>query len=359
MSPSIATVTTLKAPLGQTLAFVRYHLRKGVRHMYLFFDDPTDDAIPHLADEQRVSCVRCDVTHWSAFDVSPKAPVQTKQMTNATRAFKRARERGIEWLAHIDSDELLYTPASLQQLFASVPPRANVALFPVKEAVPQQWTFERPFQDIQLFKYDPTHLLREDNLPRSFLHRLEQKLRRRSWHVRKRIARKLGCHHPTFIGSFLLGHTNGKAATRTSSRVSKIGNHAPVMEAAPRKVYAFDRGAVLHFDCMGYERWKSKWTRRIDGSAHFETDRFRPDRKRIMERFASALQSGSEDKLRELYQRMYFLSLRERTVLQGLGMIERIILAEELLTSSLKEPRDPQRLNQIKGGKCAITSHPR
>jgi hypothetical protein len=37
-------VTTLQAPLHETLMFVNYHLNIGADHIYLFFDDPGDAA---------------------------------------------------------------------------------------------------------------------------------------------------------------------------------------------------------------------------------------------------------------------------------------------------------------------------
>jgi hypothetical protein len=165
MVPSVATVTTINARVAQTRVFVGYHLRAGIDHMFLYFDDPRDPAIPHLRTDDRVTCVRCDEGHWLGRGVAPDAPIQTKQMSNATAAFRRARKAGIEWLVHLDGDELLHAPASLKALFEASPAQAEVVVFPTKEAVPQRRQYERPFRDITLFKYNPSrHLLRGDGL---------------------------------------------------------------------------------------------------------------------------------------------------------------------------------------------------
>lgn len=56
----MCTVTTLMAPLNQTLSFVNYHLNIGIDHMFLFFDNPDDEAIDALKDYKRVTCFGCD-----------------------------------------------------------------------------------------------------------------------------------------------------------------------------------------------------------------------------------------------------------------------------------------------------------
>jgi hypothetical protein len=139
----------------------------------------------------------------------------------------------------------------------------------------------------------------------------------------------MGGLRPPGLDSFLLGHTSGKAATRTSVPVQKIGNHRPHVDEDRRLgVYPLRRGAVLHFDCMGYEPWRRKWRRRVNGTSHFNTERFRADRKRILEMFQRAAQAG-EKALKRLYRRLYMLSSKQRLLLRSLGLIERISLSRK------------------------------
>jgi hypothetical protein len=339
MTSSVATATTIRAPVNQTLAFVGYHLQAGVDHMFLYFDDPRDPSTPRLRDVSRVTCVSCSESHWKERGISPSAPVQTKQMSNATEAFHRAREAGYEWLVHLDSDELLHATIPLRQLAAHSPAQADALVFPTKEAVPQQLHYERPFRDIELFKYDPSHHLLQGNVLGSDLQHRARGLLARTWRYRRQFVERIGYAYPSVLDSFLLGHTNGKAATRTSVPIQKIGNHRPKMDGERQlRVYTLQRGAVLHFDCMGYDRWRQKWKRRVEGAAHFNTERFRPDRKRVRQMFETAAQAG-EEALRTLYRRMYVLAPTQRILLRSLGLVERIALSDECVAWNFPDAR--------------------
>lgn len=351
MDNSVATVTTIKAPVWQTRAFMRYHLRIGIDHMFLYFDDPQDPSIPMARTTESVTCVPCDQARWSGHHMGEESPVQAKQRANATDAFECARESGFEWLVHIDGDELLHPGGSLSDLFMRSPSGADVLVFPTKEALPQRLAYDHPFRDISFFKYDPVgHILRGD-LRSSYFDRKWRGLTARVWRHKKRFLKRMGYNHPGALDSFLLGHTNGKAATRTSSPVERIGNHRPRARSGHAlSTYALQRGAVLHFDCMGYEPWRRKWASRLDGSAHFNTDRFRPDRRTMLDMFRSARQTGREEDLRALYERMYVLSASEQMVLRSLGFVERIRLPETLFApihSGSSGARSPERQEQL------------
>jgi hypothetical protein len=258
-------------------------------------------------------------------------------MTNATEAFRRARKSGFEWLVHIDSDELLYAEKPLPCLFADAP-EVDVLVFPTKEAVPQQFEYNHPFRQISLFKYNPLGYLLQENSHGGYFDREWRKFAVRVWQYKNRLVKKIGYDHPTFLDSLLLGHTNGKAATRTSSPVVKIGNHRPqAMTNHTLNVHSLRQGGLLHFDCMGYEQWCKKWIARLDGTANFDTDRFRPDRKQVLKMFGSARVGGEKD-IRSLYERMYFLSPSEKIVLKSLGFIERICLSERFFEKASESP---------------------
>src|SRR5262249_45962622 len=106
---TIAIVGTFRASLSDTIRYVDYHLNTGIAHLFLFFDDPTDPAIDALAKYNNVTCIRCDAEYWtnSGFTVTP-SDLNRKQIINANVGLRLAREIGIAWVTHIDSDELLY-----------------------------------------------------------------------------------------------------------------------------------------------------------------------------------------------------------------------------------------------------------
>jgi len=250
-------------------------------------------------------------------------------MSNATEALRHARRTEIEWPVHLDGDELLHAPGSHKGLFQASPAQADVLVFPTKEAAPQRLRYERPFWDITLFKYDPSRHLLRGTVFGGALERRMRGLLARSWRYRTRIATKMRVLHPASLDSFLLGHTNGKAATRTLVPVQKIGNHRSHVDEDRRLgVYPLRRGAVLHFYCRGYEPWRRKWMRRVDGTSHFNTERFRADRKRILQMFQRPARAGDKT-LKRPYRRLYMLSSKQRLLLRSLGLVERISLSRK------------------------------
>lgn len=59
----ITTTTALNVPLDDTLSFVNYHLNCEIDHMYLFFDNPRDEAIAFLKDNEQITCFRCNAKY--------------------------------------------------------------------------------------------------------------------------------------------------------------------------------------------------------------------------------------------------------------------------------------------------------
>lgn len=328
---SIATATTIQVPLDETLSFVNYHLRTGVDHMYLFFDDPQDEAFFRLRNHARLTCVRCTESHWASLGVEDPSSVQRRQRANATYAFRQAKEAGIDWVAHVDSDELLWEPHSLRESFAAMSPEVEVLLFPVLEAVPQRLEYQNPFREISLFKYFPCILGDNPSLTMSTLDRARYWLHAHPWRRKKQIATALSCEHSQIIGRYLLGHMVGKSATRTTASVKGISNHRPVPGAEEEltTLVATD-AAVLHYDCRGFSQWKAKWGRRVDGVADFDTSRFAPHRRRQLRLFREAYAQEDEHALRDLYKRWYLVPDSEQRTLRQLGLVKEINLPQAL-----------------------------
>lgn len=328
---TVATVTTIRASLEETLAFVSYHLRTGVDHMYLFFDDPEDEAIYFLEGDSRVTCVRCDERHVRKCGLDKSASLQKKQNANATYAFKDARRRGAEWLVYLDSDELLYCRKPTNEFFSAMEAEIDVVLFPVMEAVPQKLRYHRPFEEISLFKFYPKVAPGGKRFEMGEWDSLCYKIWTKVWHLRKRMATALGVSHSQIIGHFILGHSVGKSAVRTSSNISPLNSHLPAPEGNRElRLRVPFNGALLHFDCRGYGRWREKWERRVTGKTGWNTTRFSHRRKKQRRQFREAYSQESERALRDLYKRWYFMPDYERTILEGLGLVKEIDLSLSL-----------------------------
>ena len=328
---TIATTTTLQAPLEETLAFVSYHLRAGVDRMYLFFDDPDDEALPILQDHARLTCVSCDQAHWANLGVEDISSVQRRQKANATHAFCRARGKGIDWISHVDSDELLHFPNSANEYFSTVSSEVDVVFFPVLEAVPQQFEYRRSFQEISLFKYFPQVGGDISQYGMRPLDRAQYWIHSQLWKRKKQVATALGCEHSQIVGRYLPGHMVGKSATRTTASVEEISNHRPVPRSGEKLTTSVaTEAAVLHYDCRGFPQWKAKWARRVDGEADFDVSRFAAHRRKQLRLFRDAYSQENEHAFRDLYKRWYFIPDHERRILRGLGLVKKIDLPPAL-----------------------------
>lgn len=125
MSPAWGTVTTLKAPLAQVLAFVAHHRALGAQRVWLFFDDPDDPAAAAVEGLSGVRVVRCDAAHWARAGTGggkgarkrPEAH-QVRQSQNAGFVYRRTN---LDWLLHLDVDEFLWPARPVAEVLAGVP----------------------------------------------------------------------------------------------------------------------------------------------------------------------------------------------------------------------------------------------
>lgn len=321
--PAVATVTTLRAPWEITEAFVAYHLNVGVDHLYLYFDDPRDAAIARLADEPRVTCIPCDDTHWATIArlvrrddrVRPWTPddgaltLIERQTTNATHALALARGAGMDWLVHIDSDELVHAPDGLARTLGAVPADVTEVRFQIREAIPGGDTHAHPFADIDLFKVPASPA------KCALLHRL-------------------GCRI-IYDGEYFRGHDASKCAVRCAWDIAAMAIHAPVAKpTAPGRRMESPRISLLHYDCSGFDAWKDKWRHMVTPQ-----DRgMRPNRRAQLDDFRAAWRAFEQERddraLRRLYRGLNVPSLYQRMLLKVLGMTERVALDRRLFAYS-------------------------
>ena len=146
-----AIVTTLKDSEARLGAFIQYHLAIGFSHIYLYFDDPSEEASIAIANsfsKKRVTITRSDdslrqqwaeLRGWDHMRLHLD-DVQVRQMLNAQHALRRSRRRGLSWLLHIDSDELFFPgprARSVHDHFATIPAPCSVLNYCNLEAVPE------------------------------------------------------------------------------------------------------------------------------------------------------------------------------------------------------------------------------
>lgn len=299
----IATVTTLNANLEDTLSFINYHLNCGIDHMYLFFDNPDDVALPILANYPKLTCTPCTDQHWKKVGCEANSRIEIRQTLNADYAFDLCRKSEFDWIAHIDVDELVYSgQKSIKNILASTDTKISYLSMPPLEAIPSSLNCKNPYKEIKNFKV----LIRDK-------HQLES------------LPRK---NEVLYLGEYLRGHLSGKSFTRISDNIKSLNIHKPTShnpvllnESSHKDCF------ILHYDCYNFENWLKKWNRRYDGSAKFHG---RENRNTQFAEFIQALESKNPENLKALYKKLYLLSPETIELLKDRQAVKTINIDENL-----------------------------
>ncbi|CAL6342464.1 unnamed protein product [Bathycoccus prasinos] len=199
----VAVVTTTKDASGRRFEqWVRYHEQVGIGLFYVFVDDRTKkyDAFSQkkenvkLFSESEMESIRskllCNKEQWLVPWIRKRgcnAELFVKQSQNVEMAIEMATEDNVDWIAHIDTDELLF-PAGvanldIRELLREYQPRdIDGIVLPNYEAVPEtKGGVQDPFVDATLFKRNYAHadkktwkklggvVVRNKSLPNFFL----------------------------------------------------------------------------------------------------------------------------------------------------------------------------------------------
>jgi len=142
-NPSVAIVLLSRRP-PDLKTWLQYHLDyMGVKHVFMDVEDTPhfDDAWKTLSkkDQDRVTVWRAPKSKDDA-DGRPTddyTTLQARQLAAMTQAKAASKSMGIEWLLHIDDDELLYTPLHrpIGEVLASVQSGFSQAYIPNVEAI--------------------------------------------------------------------------------------------------------------------------------------------------------------------------------------------------------------------------------
>ena len=222
-------------PVGDEMGrFVRFHHAMGFSRQILFFDDPNDPWARTVQGRDDVQVVLCDETHWRGLTGERPELIDLRQMANANLALAMARREGADWLAHIDSDELVLTEGRpIGAILAAM--HQDVARFPLREAIAPPGIAPHAFAS-QWFRVSIP--------PAEIAARVPEHLR---------------------VGErWLRGHIASKVAVRVQSAVERLAIHH--VEAPPMPVGTPEGALLLHFNCITLERWRALWNRRRDGT---------------------------------------------------------------------------------------------
>nr|QEO74857.1 hypothetical protein [uncultured bacterium] len=339
MAQKVAIVSTLRNAGAVLDSFISYHLSLGFAHLFLFFDDPDDPSVNTARGYPNVTVIRNGEKLrqlWGKtkqYALRPEfrrfinSQVVVRQMLNVEIANQLALRQGIDWLLHIDLDELFYCPnQTLQEHFQNLTDRnINNVTYLNHEAVVERGDIDDYFREATLFKKNTAA-----PVPPS--------LRARQNRVIKSI--------PQFNPNFFLFYNVGKAAARPAENLMHSSVHTFFYLTKENAHYLnsdFTSGAssgpqagstisadavILHYPCCGFEHFwnkyvsrgnfEDKWLDRIEIAPflpfHIEA--------------RNTVMRGDKEAARELYHR--------RVVINDQAIIDRLIESE--LACRIHEP---------------------
>jgi hypothetical protein len=261
MTQKAAIVTTLRNPGSSLDSFLRYHFAIGFSHFFLFFDDSQDPSIPTARKYRRVSIIRNDARlqrKWATTKIATTNPgfyefleseFKVRQTLNVEIAIDLARKKKVDWLLHIDCDELFYSfHGNAREHFQTLADRKlNNVVYANYEGIPEAVNIDDYFQRVTLFK-------------RNFF--LDPRLR---LNARQRTVIRQVRQIPEHLFLF---YANGKSAARVTSGLQPDGGHRftyqkPVAEkfATRRKTEPVicNDAVILHYPCCSFKSFWSKY----------------------------------------------------------------------------------------------------
>ena len=238
MTARICVVATVREPVTIIESFIRYHLAIGVERLFLFFDDPHDEAIGVARGYSQVTAIPSDAAlrdRQRGLRIYPSVAlfaheVMARQILNVETAIELALQMELDWIIHIDGDELFFGAAPVSQFFDCVPHAIGQISFRNFEGVPETWDVSNYFHEVTLFKRHD-HLLPSNSLTDYRLFRSRE--------------------------NYLLGYGNGKSAARVVAGLLLSGVHCfSTTNVHPQRVDCSGSPVILHYINCGFDAYR-------------------------------------------------------------------------------------------------------
>lgn len=300
---TVGIISTVRAPYSQLKAFVNFHHNIGIDHIVLFFDDPEDEAFSKFCDVPGVIAVRCNEAYWNENAMERPGFIEERQKVNVNNGVEYLTAKQCTWSVHIDCDELINPLKPLKSLLAAS--QSEVVRFAIFEAVAEKEEYESLYT------------------PNLFRKQSRKKI--------VRFARKTGFFSAFFDGEFFRGHTMSKSAIRIKPEFKhQYGIHGLDKSVKASKINT-DAIQLLHFDCVSFDAWKTKWDRRLDGTG--VAAGMRPNRRKQMQYYQTAKSEGEVSPI-ALFNRLHNIRSIERPFLYLFNMIKRVRLQSDLFENA-------------------------
>ncbi|XP_044492373.1 glycosyltransferase-like KOBITO 1 isoform X2 [Mangifera indica] len=179
LKPKICITTSTSAGLEQILPWMFYHKVIGVTTFFLFVEGKAAspdvskvlESIPGVKviyrtkelEEQQARSRIWNETWLASFFYKPcNYELFVKQSLNMEMAIVMARDSGMDWILHLDTDELIHPAGareySLRQLLLDVPGNVDMVIFPNYESGVERDDITDPFSEVSMFKRNYDHL---------------------------------------------------------------------------------------------------------------------------------------------------------------------------------------------------------
>eukprot|EP00250_Pteridium_aquilinum_P005430 c15520_g1_i1 orf=587-2152(-) len=241
--PKICITTSTSAGLDQILPWLFYHQVIGVTNFFLFVEGKAASrnvttvlaSIPGVKlvfrtkelEEQQAKSRIWNETWLSSFFFRPcNYELFVKQSLNMEMAINMARETGMDWIIHLDTDELLHPAGvgeySLRRLLSDVEKDVDMVIFPNYESAIERDDITDPFTEVSMFKKNYDHVTKETYF---------------------------GLYKEATRGNpnYFLTYGNGKSAARVQEHLRPNGAHRWHNYMKTPKEIKLEEAAVLHF----------------------------------------------------------------------------------------------------------------
>ena len=245
--------------------WINYHISIGISKFLLSVEDTpelkeTIDKYGDLIDAEYVSMDSKDKfydrNYWTLMD---------RQKTFVTKSIEKCKKLSVDWILHIDTDELLWCGDSIKDLLVSI---------------------ESDFDYIHIKNYEAVYPT--DDLENPFL------------------------QTNTFISSDMTAYNSGKSMGRVSPNLKFRGAHA--FHGKYHNI-EIKKAVVLHFESATFEKWLEKFSNNsnyshpeIQGMKEFMIDENKNEVKQVPLEFCKEssrlVRLGDLEKCREYYNKM-------------------------------------------------------
>ncbi|KAI3667366.1 hypothetical protein L6452_42422 [Arctium lappa] len=243
LNPKICITTSTSAGLEQILPWIFYHKVIGVTNFFLFVEGKAAtpgvskvlESIPKVKlihrtkelEEQQAKSRIWNETWLSSFFYKPcNYELFVKQSLNMEMAIVMAREAHMEWIIHLDTDELIHPAGtreySIRQLLSDLPENVDMVVFPNYESCVERDNIQEPFSEVSMFKKNYDHLMKE-----TYFGNYKESTR----------------GNPNYF----LTYGNGKAAARIRPHLRPNGAHRWHNYMKNPNEIKFEEAAVLHY----------------------------------------------------------------------------------------------------------------